>query len=259
MQQIDNDVYNRMSATWWDENSMLSILRTAINPVRFGYFSDLLDRRLKVRPQGMALLDVGCGGGFLSEEFARIGFDVTGVDPSDATLQTASQHAKIASLKINYLRGSGENLPFHDRHFDVVVCCDVLEHVRDVGRVISEISRVLKPCGTFFYDTINRTPLSRLVMIKLFQDWKPTAILPRNLHVYEMFIRPEELKAHLTKSGLEIKDLMGMEPEINPLAMIWLLLKKNRGMIDFRELGEKARFKQSGNMAVGYMGYAQKT
>jgi 2-polyprenyl-6-hydroxyphenyl methylase/3-demethylubiquinone-9 3-methyltransferase len=169
MEKIDNAIYDRIAETWWDENSMIHILRTAINPARFGYFGKIWKER-GLKPSELSLLDVGCGGGFLSEEFAKSGFCVTGVDSSAATLQTAQNHAEQAKLDIKYVNGRAEALPFDDATFDVVTCCDVLEHVSDLDVVVKEIARVLKPGGIFFYDTINRTPLSKFVMIKLFQD-----------------------------------------------------------------------------------------
>lgn len=237
---------------------MLSLLRTAINPARFGYFKQVLEQKVNFDPKGRALLDVGCGGGFLSEEFARLGFSVTGVDPSEKTLQSAAAHAQQVGLQIQYQKGTGEKIPCPDNHFDVVTCCDVLEHVSDLGTVIREITRVLKPGGVFFYDTINRSPLSWLVMIKLFQDWKTTAILPKNLHVYQMFIKPSELVQQMSAAGLLSQHMAGMEPKINPLQLLRLLVQKNKGQVSFKELGERAQFKVTNHKLIGYMGYAIK-
>ena len=91
---IDNELYNHLSHTWWDENEPLGILRTTLNPVRFGYFHRMLTQEEKREPHGKTLLDVGCGGGLLSEEFARLGCQVTGVDPSEPSLTTARTHAQ---------------------------------------------------------------------------------------------------------------------------------------------------------------------
>src|SRR3990167_3842143 len=143
-----------------------------------------------------------------------MGFNTTGIDPSKQSVDTAKNHAKMEELDIKYDIGSGEKLPYQDASFDCVVCCDVLEHVRDLPQVILEISRVLKPDGTFFYDTLNRTFMSKLVAIKIWQEWKRWAFMPPNLNVWEMFIKPKEIKALLRQSGLEWKEHTGSNPNI---------------------------------------------
>ena len=130
----------------------------------------------------MRALDVGCGGGFLAEEFARLGFDVVGVDPSTVFIEAARRHAAASSLKIDYRVGEGEQLPLQDRMFDVAYCCDVLEHVSDLDRVMSETARVLKPGGLYLFDTLNRTLQSKLVAIKVIQEWPLTRIVDTPLH-----------------------------------------------------------------------------
>jgi 2-polyprenyl-6-hydroxyphenyl methylase/3-demethylubiquinone-9 3-methyltransferase len=115
-----------------------------------------------------------------------MGFATTGIDPADESLRTAQNHARESGLTINYKKGTGEEIPFPDNSFDCVFCCDVLEHVRDLPKVISEISRVLKPNGIFIYDTLNRTFISKLVAIKIWQEWKRWAFMPPNLHVWKM-------------------------------------------------------------------------
>jgi 2-polyprenyl-6-hydroxyphenyl methylase/3-demethylubiquinone-9 3-methyltransferase len=130
----------------------------------------------------------------VDEEFARLGCQVTGIDPSEPSLATAKAHAKQSGLDIDYRVGIGEDLPFPDETFDIVYCCDVLEHVNDLVKVIAEISRVLKKDGVFLYDTINQTLPSKLVMIKLFQEWSSTSFMPANTHGWNMFIKPRALQ-----------------------------------------------------------------
>ncbi|RKH85519.1 3-demethylubiquinone-9 3-O-methyltransferase, partial [Corallococcus praedator] len=157
-------------------------------PARMGYFNRIL-REQYVDLRNTTLLDVGCGGGILAEAFAELGMRVTGIDPSASSVETARRHAPQQKLTIDYWIGSGESLPFADASFDCVSCCDVLEHVQDVDAVLAEISRVLKPGGLFLYDTINRTWLSWLFLIKIAQDWKRWAFMEPNQHVYGRFIK----------------------------------------------------------------------
>lgn len=255
---VDNELYNRLSSTWWDENEPLNLLRTSINPGRFGYFRDVLVTQLQIDPRGRKVLDVGCGGGLLAEEFARLGCQVIGIDPSASSLATARAHAQQAGLDIDYRVGAGEDLPFADASFEIVYCSDVLEHVNDLEKVIAEIARVLKPGGVFLYDTINRTFPSKLVMIKLLQEWEATSFMPANLHDWRAFIKPRELLALLKVNGLESREFTGLNPGANPLAMTILMRKRKRGKISLHEMGSRMSFRQSRSTSILYMGYAIK-
>jgi 2-polyprenyl-6-hydroxyphenyl methylase / 3-demethylubiquinone-9 3-methyltransferase len=256
---VDNELYNRLSSTWWDENEPLNLLRTSINPGRFGYFRDVLTQQLGIEPRGKKVLDIGCGGGILAEEFALIGCQIIGIDPSASSLATARAHAQQAGLDIDYRVGSGEDLPFADESFEIVYCSDVLEHVNDLEKVISEIRRVLKPGGVFLYDTINRTFPSNLVMIKLLQEWKSTSFMPPNLHDWNAFIKPRELLALLDCHGLVNRDITGLKPAANPITMTILMRKRKKGDISLYEMGSRMTFQQSKDTSVLYMGYAIKT
>ncbi len=255
---VDNDLYNQPGDIWWGETGALSLLRTALNPARFGYFRDALTERLKLDPRGLRALDVGCGGGLLAEEFARLGCAVTGIDPSAPSIATAQAHASQAGLAITYQVGVGEQLPFADASFDLVYCCDVLEHVNDLEQVIAEAARVLMPGGVYCFDTINRTLFSKLTTIKLFQEWKATAFLPPHLHAWEHYITPAELKRVLLRHGLEPQEMTGLVPQAHPLTLLRLLLRYKRGKRSFQELSQAARFKAGGHMRASYLGYALK-
>lgn len=180
--QVNNEMYQTYGHDWWSEDASFDIssLRYCMNPVRYGYFK----RRLRQQHlPGRTLLDVGCGGGFLAEEFARDGFTVTGIDPATRSLEAARKYAAENNLAIDYHAGKGEALPFPDGSFDIVACCDVLEHVDDFSLVISEVARTLKQGGIFCYDTVNRTWRSKVALIKINQDWGFTRWAQPNSHV----------------------------------------------------------------------------
>jgi len=253
--KINNDIYNDHSTGWWDEKSFLNILETGIQPLRSTYVRKCLDKANIELPVS---LDVGCGGGIIAEDLAAISKSTTGVDISKASLETAREHAKSNGLDINYLEAYAEELPFDDNTFDLITCCDVLEHVNDVEKVISEVSRVLRPGGVFVYDTVNRTLMSYLSLIFVAQDFPLTSFAPKNSHVWHKFIRPKELLPFFKKSSLASKEQVGMEPAVNPLTMLWYIFKLKKNKLDFATFGERAKFKQSKSKAISYLGYCIK-
>lgn len=257
---VGNEIYNRLSSTWWNEQQGgFTILRTEVNPARFGYFREVLLKQVGVDPVGKKALDVGCGGGLLAEEFARLGCQVTGIDPSEPSLATARAHARQAGLDIEYRVGVGEALSCADETFDLAYCCDVLEHVNDLAQVLSEISRVLRRRGLFFYDTINQTLQSKLIVIKLLQEWKATGIMPPRLHDWDMFIKPQRLQELMRQQELVSQDLVGLKPAASLLAIIGSLRQCKRGELSFEELGSRFHIQQSKDISVMYMGYAIKS
>ena len=256
METVDNAIYDRIPDDWWSDDSFMALLRNAVNPPRFAYFSDVLVRRFGRAPESLSVLDVGCGGGLLAERFAAIGCAVTGIDRSLPTLAAARKHAQSAALSICYQEGSAQMLSFNAAQFDVVCCCDVLEHVDDVDRVVSEIARVMKPGGIFFFDTINRTWLSKLLAIKFAQDWALTRVVPRNVHVWEQFIRPRELAASLERHGLATHEFAGLSPSMNPFKALTSLVRLKLGRISFGELGSTLVLAKSKDLSLSYMGFA---
>jgi 2-polyprenyl-6-hydroxyphenyl methylase/3-demethylubiquinone-9 3-methyltransferase len=256
MQTIDNGIYDRIPSSWWSEDSFMALLRNAVNPPRFAYFRDALVQRFGREPKTLAVLDVGCGGGLLSERFAAMGCAVTGVDRSLPTLAAAREHAAAGGLSIDYRQGDAQALPFDAALFDVVCCCDVLEHVDDVDKVVGEIARVLKPGGIFFFDTINRTRRSKLLAIKAAQDWAPTRFVPRNVHVWEQFIRPDELAASLRRHGLPTSEFMGLSPAMNPLKAAAAFICLKLGRISFADMGHTLVLAKSKDLSLSYMGFA---
>ena len=209
-------------------------------------------------PKGKRALEVGCGGGILSEEIARMGFDTTGIDPSEQSLRIAADHARAGGLEISYEKGTGEAIAYENGCFDAVFCCDVLEHVADLPKVICEIGRVLRPGGIFCYDTFNRTFISRLAVIDIAQRWKRWALMPPNFHVWEMFIRPRELKSLLRQYDLEWREHRGVGLNVSVVEALRYLRKRAAGELNYRDLGEKLLLCESKCMSVMYMGYAIK-
>ncbi len=254
---VDNELYDRLAETWWDERGLLHVLK-ALNPARFGYMHRVLLEELRLSPRGLRVLDVGCGGGLLAEEFAGLGCAVTGVDPSERSLAAARAHAAQVGLPIEYRQASGEALPFVEASFDIVYCCDVLEHVDDLGQVIRESARVLKPGGVYLYDTINRTPQSWLIVIQLLQEWRWTSLMPPNLHDWRMFIRPVELARLLEQSGLRPAGLRGLKPRASPVAILRALRARKRGRLSYGEAVRRMDIGESNDPSVSYLGYARK-
>jgi ubiquinone biosynthesis O-methyltransferase len=200
----DLSLYERHADHWWDGSRKW--LRTLQNlvPARLAYFD-----RLTAWP-GLAVLDLGCGGGFMSEALASRGAEVIGVDVSQGAIAIATRHAASRPFAIRYLVGSGEDLPLPNRCVDCVVCVDVLEHVRSLDQVLDEIRRVLRPGGLFLFDTINRTRLARFVIV--FCGERVLRLLPRGTHDPAKFITPAELDAKLAERGFADRAFAGLGP-----------------------------------------------
>jgi 2-polyprenyl-6-hydroxyphenyl methylase/3-demethylubiquinone-9 3-methyltransferase len=255
---IDNDVYNRMGEGWWDDNNPLNVLRGSITPGRFAYFREVLTARLGLDPEDLYALDIGSGGGFLAEEFARLGCRVVGVDPSTVSIDTARRHAAATGVDVEYRVGTGERLPVKDCEFDVAYCCDVLEHVSDIEAVTSETARALKPEGVFLFDTINRTLASNVFVIKVIQEWQFTRVIDSAVHEWAMCIKPEELIVTLGRHGLRIGEIVGLGPRLNKPLVLMNFIRAKRGRISYGELSRRLDVGQVKNTSVSYMGFATK-
>ncbi len=259
VRSVDNDVYERLGGSWWDETSLLNLLHGSVTPGRFAYFRDVLARRLGAGAAGLRVLDIGCGGGFLAEEFAALGCRVTGVDPSSASVGAAHAHAAGRGLRIDYQVAAGEELPFPDASFGVACCCDVLEHVSDVDRVIGETARVLEPGGLYLFDTINRTVTSKLLAVKVTQQWPLTRLTDVAVHDWDMFITPAELAAVMERHGLTLGETAGLGPRAKPGTVLRSYLSARRGRISYGELSRRLDVGQVTSTAVSYLGFATKT
>ena len=255
---IDNGIYDRLADSWWHDRGFLNLLQSTLNPWRVPYFIRAL-KSAGIVPLGSRALDVGCGGGLLAEEAAALGFDVTGVDPSAPSLDVARAHAAKNHLRIDYRLGSGEALPFAAGTFDVVFCCDVLEHIANWDAVVGEMARVLRSGGVLLYDTINRTFASKIRSIKIAQDWKWTRFAPPNTHVWEMFITPDELFASFARHGLRSLGISGTAAKGNPIRALQLTRQFRSGKISSSEFGRRIEMTEGPVLSGSYMGYAVKS
>ncbi len=187
--------FDNVSQIWWDPQGEMGTLHT-INPLRLGFIMGGIET-----PQPR-ILDVGCGGGILSEALAKAGAQMTGIDLSLASLEAARQHAQAGALTIDYRAITAEELAAEQpESFDAVTCLEMLEHVPEPQKVIAACARLVKPGGRVFFSTINRTLFS-LVAVILVGEYV-LRLLPRGTHDYRKLIRPSELKAWANASGLQ--------------------------------------------------------
>lgn len=255
--QVNNAIYETLGHLWWSDDAgfELTSLRFCVNPVRYGYFRRILG---EIAISQGAVLDVGCGGGYLAESFAADGFAVTGVDPSTSSVDAARRHAAETGLSIQYKVGYGESLPFRDKSFDIVCCCDVLEHVDDVAQVLREVARTLKPDGVFLYDTVNRTFRSKLVLIRIWQDWNLGGFAAPNAHVWEKFLKPDELTALMRVVGLTPHGVRGIGAAKGPVAIILGLWKIRRSILRGALVREAFAMRETSDLGISYMGWARR-
>ena len=206
--------FSDLAHRWWDQDSEFKPLHR-INPLRLDWIDSLASIR------GKRVLDVGCGGGILSDAMARRGADVTGIDLSTKALKVAQLHAlEAATPSLRYLETSAEQLAAEEpASFDVVTCMEMLEHVPQPGSIVQACSRLVKPGGWVFFSTINRNPKAFLFAIVGAEYL--LRMLPRGTHEYARLIRPSELAAHCRDHGLNLRHTRGME--YNPLSQrYWL-------------------------------------
>ena len=201
----DLTIYDTLAESWWQAGSPLHLL-ARMNPPRFAYFDPLVRHWPDLR-----VLDVGCGGGLAAACLVQRGARVVGLDLSQASLHVAARQTRWPGCpEAVFTCGRAEALPFADASFEVVWCTDVLEHLVDRPAAIAQIARVLKPGGLFLYDTINRSWLSRLLVIGF---WEYLArVAPRGTHDWQLFLTPAELHRLLTDHGLQPGAIQGMLP-----------------------------------------------
>ena len=203
--------FSRIAEEWWDPAGKFKPLHK-FNPIRISYIKEKIINSFKLENSDkplkkIRLLDIGCGGGLLSEPMSSLGAEVTGIDASEKNIQVAKLHAKKNNLKINYLTASPENLKI-DRKFDVILNMEIIEHVEDVDIFLKSCSSLLKKEGIMFVATINKTLKSYIFAIvgaEYVLRW-----LPIGTHEWEKFVKPEDLKKILMKYDLSLNKLEGM-------------------------------------------------
>jgi len=247
-----------LADTWWDEKGLLYLLKAMVNPWRLPFFEKVLRDHFGADLSRCALLDIGCGGGVLTEEYSKLGCHVTGIDTSEISIQAAKLHSMSGGLEIEYQIGSALDLNFRDNSYDIVSCCDVLEHIPEWEMVIIEISRVLKPNGLFLFDTINRTLLSWFLFIFGLQEWSFTSLFPDGTHKWHMFIKPDEILSVCEQNGISLRKFIGGSLNETPSSILKEVREYKKGVINVAELGKKLVLENTEDLRLNYMGFALK-
>ena len=207
--------FESIANKWWDLEGEFKPLHD-INPLRLNYINE------RVSLAGKNVLDVGCGGGILSEGLAQRGVHVTGIDMGEANLQVAKQHAESQGLSIRYQHIAVEELAAQQpASFDVVTCLEMLEHVPDPSSIVQACATLVKSGGHVFFSTINRNPKSYALAI-VGAEYIMN-LVPKGTHDYMKFIKPSELSRWARAAQLQIKDISGMS--VNPLSMTFKITR----------------------------------
>jgi 2-polyprenyl-6-hydroxyphenyl methylase/3-demethylubiquinone-9 3-methyltransferase len=211
--------FSRIAAEWWDPAGKFKPLHK-FNPVRLAYIRDAIcaahgrDPKAPRPLDGIRIVDVGCGGGLLSEPLARLGASVTGVDAAEKNVKTAAAHAAEAGVAVDYRATTAEALVAAGEQFDVVLAMEIVEHVADVDLFLDAVGKLAKPGGLVFMATLNRTAkgwLFGVVAAEYVLGW-----LPRGTHDWKKFLRPSELVAGLRQAGVAVRDISGVA--YNPIS-----------------------------------------
>ena len=216
--------FSRHAGDWWTPRGPMAALHK-FNPIRLGYIRDKAAARFNRDPKkldclkGLRMLDIGCGGGILSEPLARLGADMVGADPAEENIAAAQAHAEETGVTVDYRATTAEDLAAAGERFDVVLAMEVVEHVTDVGAFVATCASMVKPGGLMIAATLNRTLKSfalAIVGAEYVLRW-----VPRGTHQWEKFVTPEELEAAIEGAGLRVTGERGVI--YNPFADRWQL------------------------------------
>lgn len=244
MEEINNRFYNSYGEKWYTaQDDPIALLR-AESKIKTPWVLERIKKHFPNLTETF-VLDVGCGGGFLSNELATSGLNVSGVDLSLESLKTA--HAHDLTGRVTYSSADAYDLPFPDHSFDVVCAMDFLEHLDRPDLVIKEFARVLKADGLFFFSTFNRNPLSYLLVIKTVQWFVKNT--PKNMHLLKLFIKPDELKEYCALANMKILEVTGIRPLLHTISPLSLIK---------RSVPEKMGFKTTRSLLLSYIGVAKK-
>lgn len=211
-----------LAGAWWDPDGAFAALHR-LNPLRLRFLRDIAaaqfgrDRQALAPFAGLSLVDIGCGGGLLSEPLARMGFAVLGIDAAEDGIRAAEAHAARTGTEVAYRCATAEALAAAPGRFDVAVAMEVIEHVADVESFLCASAALLKPGGLFFAATINRT-LKALALAKLGAEYV-LGWVPPGTHDWQKFVTPREFARHLDTAGLTVTDTQGIV--FDPLAWAW--------------------------------------
>ncbi|MEM1035264.1 MAG: bifunctional 2-polyprenyl-6-hydroxyphenol methylase/3-demethylubiquinol 3-O-methyltransferase UbiG [Pseudomonadota bacterium] len=222
--------FTDMAAEWWDPKGKFKPLHR-FNPVRLGFIRDTVETHFKLDPKrrapftGLRFLDIGCGGGLVSEPMARLGADMVSVDASEANIKTAMTHAAETGIKIDYRAGTVEALiESGEPAFDVVLNLEVVEHVANPAEFLSQCASLVKPGGLIIVATINRTTKAYALAIvgaEYVLRW-----LPRGTHEFDKLVKPSEIETALKGSGMMVRAPQGVS--FNPIMDEWRLSKDTK-------------------------------
>jgi 2-polyprenyl-6-hydroxyphenyl methylase/3-demethylubiquinone-9 3-methyltransferase len=216
--------FSALAEEWWDPTGKFAPLHK-FNPVRLRFIRDQVARHFRregqsLKPfEGLTLLDIGCGGGLLSEPMARLGFDVTGADASEKNIKIAASHATGSGIGIQYRCTTAEALVDTGAAFDVVLNMEVVEHVADLKGYLESCAALVKPGGIMFVATINKT-LKALALAKIGAEYI-LGWLPRGTHDWNRFVEPARLRMMLSEAGLDVLKTQGVN--FDPLSWDWRL------------------------------------
>lgn len=222
--QSEVDRFSAMAAEWWDPKGKFRPLHK-FNPVRLAYIRDTAcahfgrDPKAPQPLKGLRVLDIGCGGGLLSEPMARMGAEVVGADASEKNIRIAETHAAGSGVAVDYRAVTAEALADAGERFDIVLNMEVVEHVADVDFFMTACAAMVRPGGLMFVATINRT--MKAAALAIFAAENILRWLPRGTHQYEKLVRPEEIEKPLSASGMAVVERTGVF--FNPLANQWYL------------------------------------